>query len=349
MHDLPKNEHITGRITANKSLNCPGSAGSRPHAPILLAGDFVLKPSTATALLAMALLTAAPRSRAQDGASSRWAELAGYQYTVTPDVVYGVQNNYPLKMDVWRNRKASGPVPTLMYIHGGGWIYGDRTGAFIELFPYFQRGWNIVNVEYRMAPVSLAPAAVEDCRCALKWVIRNARQYGLDITRIVLTGHSAGGHLSLTTGMLTPDAGLDVACPGDEVLKVAAVINWFGISDVNDVIQGPNKKNYAEEWLGNLPNKSEIAKRTSPLTYVAKDNPPTISIHGDLDNVVPYQHSVRLHEALTRAGVPNQLVTIKGGGHGNFTDEETLRAYDQIWAFLDVHLPKAPAPAAPPH
>jgi acetyl esterase/lipase len=314
-----------------------------------MAGDFVLKPSSAIALLALALLTAAPPSWAQDGASSRWAELAGYQYTVTPDVVYGVQNNYPLKMDVWRNSKASGPVPTLMYIHGGGWIYGDRTGAFIELFPYFQRGWNIVNVEYRMAPVSLAPAAVEDCRCALKWVIRNAKQYGLDITRIVLTGHSAGGHLSLTTGMLTPDAGLDVACPGDEILKVAAIINWFGISDVNDVMQGPNKKNYAEEWLGNLANKSEIAKRTSPLTYVAKDNPPTISIHGDLDNVVPYQHSVRLHEALTQAGVPNQLVTIKGGGHGNFTDEETLQAYDQIWAFLDVHLPKAPAPAAPPH
>jgi acetyl esterase/lipase len=316
----------------------------------------VLKSAKANLPLALALafnlLIIALPSSAQNvtnATSSRWAELSGYQYTVTPDVVYGFQNNSPLKMDVWHNNKASGPVPTLIYIHGGGWIYGDRTGAFIQLFPFFQRGWNIVNVEYRMATVSLAPAAVEDCRCALKWIIRNAKQYDLDITRIVVTGHSAGGHLSLTTGMLTPDAGLDVECPGEEVLKVAAIINWFGISDVNDVIQGPNKKNYAEEWMGNLPNKTEIAKRTSPLTYVAKDNPAIISIHGDHDEVVPYQHSVRLHEALTKAGVPNQLVTIKGGGHGNFRDEETLRAYDEIWAFLDAHLPKAPAAAAPTH
>jgi acetyl esterase/lipase len=300
---------------------------------------------------AIALLTIALASpaRAQDAKSNRWAELAGYQYTVMPDVVYGFQNNYPLKMDVWHNNKASGPVPTLIYIHGGGWIYGDRTGAFPQLLPYFQRGWNVVNVEYRMAPVSLAPAAVEDCRCALKWVIRNAKQYNLDVTRIVVTGHSAGGHLSLTTGMLSPDAGLDVECPGDEILKVAVIINWFGISDVNDVLQGSNKKNYAEEWLGNLPNKAEIAKRTSPLTYVSKDNPPVISIHGDADGVVPYQNSVRLHEALTKAGVPNQLVTIKGGGHGNFSDTETLYAYDQIWAFLDAHLPKPTAPTASAH
>jgi acetyl esterase/lipase len=307
----------------------------------------VRKPRSAPRLLALALLAAAPSCYAQDRAPSRWAELAGYQYTVSPDVVYGVQNNYPLKMDVWRNMKASGPVPTLVYIHGGGWIFGDRTGAFTELLPYFERGWNIVNVEYRMAPVSLAPAAVEDCRCALRWVIRNAKQYHLDITRIVLTGHSAGGHLSLTTGMLTREAGLDVECPGDEVLKVAAIVNWFGISDVNDVIAGPNQKNYAEEWLGNLPSQAEIARRTSPLTYVSKNNPPIISVHGDADTVVPYQHSVRLHEALTKAGVPNELVTIKGGGHGNFSDEETLHAYDQIWAFLGAHLPKAPPAAAP--
>ncbi len=304
----------------------------------------VRKPSYLAALICLLLsqLFSFP-SPAQQPDSKRWSEIAGNRYIVNPDVVYGVQNNYVLKLDLWRNQSAKELVPTLIYIHGGGWIFGDRTGAFPHLLPYFQRGWNIVNVEYRMAPVSLAPAAVEDCRCALKWVIRNAKQFNLDIDRIVVTGHSAGGHLSLTTGMVTSDSGLDVECPGEEILKVAAIVNWYGISDVNDVLEGPNMKNYAEEWLGTQPNRAEIAKRTSPLTYVSKNSPPVISIHGDADDVVPYQHSVRLHKALERAGVANELVTIKGGGHGYFSDADTLKAYDKIWEFLAAHLLKVPA------
>jgi acetyl esterase/lipase len=280
-------------------------------------------------------------SRALQTDQARWSEVAGNRYIVNPDVVYGTQNNYQLKLDLWRNQSAKQPVPTVIYIHGGGWIFGDRIGATPQLFPYFQRGWNIVNVEYRMAYVSPAPAAVEDCRCALRWVIRNAKQYNLDITRIILTGHSAGGHLSLTTGMLTPDAGLDVECPGDEVLKVAAIVDWYGPTDVNDLLQGPNKKTYAEQWLGTQPNREEVAKRSSPLTYVSPSNPPIIVIHGDEDGVVPYEQSVRLHKALDAASVPNELVTIKGGNHGYYPDADQLRAYDRIWAFLDAHLPKS--------
>jgi acetyl esterase/lipase len=289
-----------------------------------------------------------PSSKAQQSEHDRWSEIAGSHYIVNPDVVYGVQNNYQLKLDLWRNQSAKQSVPTVIYIHGGGWIFGDRTGAFPQLLPYFERGWNIINVEYRMAPISLAPAAVEDCRCALKWVIRNAKLYNLDIDRIVVTGHSAGGHLSLTTGMVTAESGLDVECPGEEVLKVAAIVNWYGVSDVNDILEGPNTKNYAEEWLGTQSNRAEIAKRTSPLNYVSRNSPPVISIHGDADNVVPYQHSVRLHKALDNAGVPNELVTIKGGGHGYFSEADTLRAYDRIWAFLDAHVSKPKAISGPP-
>ena len=83
-------------------------------------------------------------------------------------------------------------------------------------------GWAVVNVEYRLGQVARAPAAVEDCLCALRWVIASAEEYGFDTERIVVTGNSAGGHLALTTGILPASAGLDRQCPGDEELSVAA-------------------------------------------------------------------------------------------------------------------------------
>src|SRR6202167_5217387 len=250
--------------------------------------------------------------------TARWASTVAEQYTIQPDITYGVANNYNLKLDVWQRKNVKTAPPTLIYYHGGGWVFGDRTWATLLLLPFLEMGWNVINVEYRMASASLAPAAVEDCRCALRWAVRNAKQYNIDVNRIVLTGHSAGGHLSLITGMLPEGTGLDNNCDGTEKLKVAEIINWYGISDVADLVQGPNRKNYAVMWMGSLPDPLTIAKRVSPLTYIRAGLPPILSIHGDEDPVVPYEQSMRLHKALSEAGVPNELVTIKGGGHGQF-------------------------------
>lgn len=270
--------------------------------------------------------------------AAAWTARAAGDYWVHPDRVYGVANNYQLKLDVWQQHNAKEPLPTVIYIHGGGWIWGDRTGAVPQLLPYLQKGWNAVNVEYRMASVSLAPAAVEDTRCALRWVIQNAKQYNIDPNRLVLTGHSAGGHLSLITGMLAPSAGLDANCPGTEPLKVAAIVNWFGISDVNDLLSGPNYKNYAEMWLGSQTNRAEIARRVSPLTYVRAGLPPVLSIHGDADDVVPYSQATRLHAALEKAGVPNKLITVPGGKHGDFNPAQYEQLYNDIFSFLSKYL-----------
>src|SRR6185369_2031796 len=256
------------------------------------------------------------------------------RYWVTPDIVYAVGNNTQLKLDVWYPNAVTTPTPTLVYIHGGGWIWGTKESSVLNFLPFMERGWRIVNVEYRMASNSLAPAAVEDTRCALRWVFRNAKQWNFDTSKIVLSGHSAGGHLSLITGMLPDGTGLDNNCYGDEKLNVAAIINWYGITDVNDIISGKNLKNYAVMWMGSQPNASEIAKRVSPLTYVRKDLPPILTIHGDKDDVVPYSHATRLKDALDKVKVPNQLLTIQGGGHGGFTQEQFVKSYDTIWSFL---------------
>jgi acetyl esterase/lipase len=258
-------------------------------------------------------------------------------YRVTPNITYLTANNFESKLDVYSRSDTTAPQPTLIWIHGGGWTGGNKESATFSLLPYMEMGWNVVNVEYRLAKISLAPAAVEDCLCALRWVIRNAKQYGFDTNKLVVSGGSAGGHLALTTAMIPASEGMDRQCPGTEPLKVAAVVDWYGITDVVDLLDGANMKTYAVQWMGSMPNRVEIAKRVSPLTYVRAGLPPVISIQGDQDPTVPYDHSVRLQDALKKVAVDGELITIPGGKHGGFTRAENQRAHAAIKAFLAKH------------
>jgi acetyl esterase/lipase len=280
-------------------------------------------------------LAAALPGLAQLSPSATWATHTANQYQVIPNVTYVTASNYESKLDVYQRRGMTNPQPTVIYMHGGFWAAGNKEGSLMSLLPWMEMGWNVVNVEYRLARVALAPAAVEDCLCALRFLAAQAKTYNIDTSRMVVTGESAGGHLALTTGILPESAGLDRECAGPTpVPKVAAIINWFGITDVADVVDGPHRANAAMQWMGGLPNREEVARRVSPLTYIRPGLPPILTVHGDADTTVPYQHAVRLHEALAKAGVPNQLVTIPGGKHGGFTPEERTRIYVAIREFL---------------
>jgi len=275
------------------------------------------------------------------GDTDRWASLLSSRYKSMPNVTYRTANdhgakNYEAKMDVYR-RLGAGPNPTLIYIHGGGWYRGSKEKSFLQLIPYFEMGWSVVNVEYRRAPVSPAPAAVEDCRCALWWVIQHAEEYNFDTNKLVLSGHSAGGHLCLITGMLPSSAGFDGGCTGKKELKVAAIINWYGITDVSDVLNGRNKRSFATRWLSGVKNHDELAGRLSPVNQIRKDLPPILTVHGDADPTVPYAHALQLHQRLTAADVPNKLVTVPGGEHWGFTEQQVLNIWVDIRKFLEAH------------
>jgi acetyl esterase/lipase len=271
---------------------------------------------------------------AQLSPSATWAAHASNEYQIFPNITYLTANNYDAKLDVYKRRDTTGPQPTLIWIHGGGWTGGNKEAALTSLMPWFEMGWNVVNVEYRLARVSLAPAAVEDCLCALRWVAAQAKTYDFDTSRLVVSGDSAGGHLALTTGMIPESAGLDRECPGVPLPKVAAIVNWYGITQVGDLLDGLDRKAYAVAWLSSQPNRDEIAKRVSPLTYVRPGLPPVLTIHGDADPTVPYTQAVRLHEALKKADVANELLTISGGKHGGFTPEERTKIFLTIRNFL---------------
>ncbi len=299
-------------------------------------------------LLVVSVLLLASMCLGQTDAFSFAAEL--FRYQVHPNIVYHIANNYQDRLDVYTPADAVRPMPVVIVIHGGGWVEGTKEERVLEMMPYLQMGFAAVNVEYRLGRVSLAPAAVEDCRCALHWVFANAKKYNFDPERVVLQGGSAGGHLALMTGMLTSAAGFDRECraPQDDYWKanpgtsndprVAAIVNWFGITDVLDELHGPNAKGYAVVWLGDQPNADEIAKRASPINYVTSSVPPIITIHGDKDELVPYSQAVRLHKALDAARVPNQLYTVPGGNHGGFTAEQNQAAWAAVQKFLQEHV-----------
>ena len=289
------------------------------------------------------LFSAAAQAQLSEAAKS--AVLISSHYDVLPNITYGVADNYELKLDVYRPTTAKAPTPVVMLIHGGGWIRHDKEGEVMSLLPYLEMGWAAVNVEYRVARVSLAPAAVEDCRCALHWIGRNAAKYNFDIGKVVVTGASAGGHLALTTAMIPSSAGFDNRCVSQDDSKwsgpwpditpnVAAVINWVGATDVDDLLHGPNIRSWAVSWLGSQPDREQMAKRVSPINYVRAGLPPILTIHGNGDPIAPYAQAVRFHEALTKVGVRNQLLTISSNPHGDFTDEQTLEVYRVIREFL---------------
>jgi acetyl esterase/lipase len=262
------------------------------------------------------------------------AALLATSYRVDPDLVYLSTAGWEGKVDLYLPRRPNTALPTAVLFHGGGWVTGSKDEIALDPLPYLEMGFAVVNVDYRLARVAPAPAAVEDARCALRWVIRHAPQYGFDLHKLVLVGSSAGGHLALITGFAPPSAGFDRLCPGDEPLHVAAVVNFFGISDVEALLQPPSPRDFAVGWLGGGVEKAALARQVSPIAYVRAGGPAVFTVHGDSDPVVPFAQATKLHAALDDAGIPNQLYVVKGGHHGDFHGDDVLRISHAVRDFL---------------
>lgn len=307
--------------------------------------------STLSARLRVALLAGAPAvafaapAADQQDERLRTAVLLDQAYCVEPNLTYLKASGQDLKLDVYRPCQAAAqPRPVVLHFHGGGWVAGSRESAALAVLPWMQMGFTVVNVSYRLGNVALAPAAVEDTLCALQWVGHNAKKYNVDLAKVVTTGDSAGGHLALATAMIPSDSPFTHQCAANGVTwagpytnpapKVAAVVNWYGITDVAEMLQGPTVRSYAVAWFGSLQGREELARALSPLSHVRAGGPAVFTIHGDADPLVPYDHGVRLKAALDKAGVKNVLHTVKGGGHGGFAPEQQLGAFIAARDFL---------------
>lgn len=251
---------------------------------------------------------------------------------VEENITYCRNGGAEQKLDAYWRKEARG-VPIVLYIHGGGWRGGSksRRSPFAR---YLEKGYTVLSISYRLAKQAKAPAAVEDCRCALRWVGDHGKKFRGDPKKIIVAGNSAGGHLSLLTGMARPEDGFDGPGPPPKVRPPAAIINFYGITDVGDLL-GAHQRGWAVEWVPEGAERMDLARRVSPLTYVRRGLPPILIIHGDQDATVPYDHGVRLDRALREVGGDSELVAVSGGGHGNFSPEQNTMVWGKIFAFLE--------------
>ncbi len=255
-------------------------------------------------------------------------------FTKQIDVVYTTAGDWEGRVDFYLPPNKGSKTPIVINIHGGGWNKGVKESQ-TGFNTFFKAGYAVANIEYRLSQQATAPAAVEDTRCALLYIIKNADALNIDINKIVIMGSSAGGHLALMGGMLGNDRRFDKNCDKIKNVKVAAIIDRFGITDVWDWSYGKIKTSKsATQWLGEKAKDEKFAKSVSPLYYVNKNNPPIFIVHGDADPIVPYQQSVDLKMKLDSAGVKSVFMTVAGGDHGKFDNSKKKEVEAAIMAWL---------------
>lgn len=235
-----------------------------------------------------------------------------------------------------------GPFPLVLRIHGGAWRAGSkRDGVPIFLV---DAGFAVASVEYRFIPAYPFPAQIQDCKAALRFLREHAAGFDIDPGRVAVMGDSAGAHLAALMG-LAPDAPALTDAPDSRTSeRVRAVVDFYGPSDLEIVSKDfnaaahPDLVGIIDELLG-VPAKENLdaVRAASPVTYVDKTDPPFMILQGEADDIVPSVHSKTLDAALTKAGVPSELILIPGCGHGGgafWSPEQCAR----IVAFLKGNL-----------
>jgi acetyl esterase/lipase len=261
-----------------------------------------------------------------------------FDYEVLANVTYVHRAGWDGKLDLYLPTNRTAATPTLVWFHGGGWTRSSKEQELFYVLPYLYRRWSVINVEYRLADVAKAPAAVSDGLCAMRWLAKHTEEYKVQLVKLVVSGISAGGGMALIVGTMPASSPLVRDCGPDsefgELPVPVAIVNWFGPSNLADLIDGAHRQAQVAAWFENVADRSALADALSPVMYIRSRVPAVITIHGERDEVVPYAQSVALHHVLDRVGTPNQLVRI-AAGHGDFTPAQASYAYDRVFRYIN--------------
>lgn len=297
-------------------------------------------------LLSLLLLVFGYTLRAQIPSQIKEAIPEGTQ--VQLDIPYASDTLKKHSLDLYIPKHIKNPVPLVIWIHGGGWVggnkFGDMENMKSTLKGILDNGFAVASIAYRFSTTDIFPAQIQDCNQAVNYLYDNAAKYNLDKNKIAVIGFSAGGHLAsliATSNNNTVDSFYHKN--QKPRFKIKGAIDFYGPSDFiarigSMPLDEGGHKTTSTGLLGAQPlNRPDLAKFASPTTYIDKADPPFLIFHGDKDTTVPITLSKLLDSYLKLANVPSEFIIVQGGGHGG----ELFRSEDiknKVLAFLNTHL-----------
>lgn len=272
-----------------------------------------------------------------------WANLAVSQeqqaFRDIPYVEGGHERNC---LDLYLPKETTSPVPLVVWIHGGGWEGGSKEDC--PALSLVGKGYAVASINYRLSQHAPFPAQIEDCKEAIRWLRANATKYHIDASHIGVWGGSAGGHLAALLGVTGDVKELDGRGGHlNHSSRVQCVVDWFGPTDFVRWDPDFNGRVYSmiTRLLDGDPRENkQMARQASPVAYVDDHSAPFLIVHGTEDNLVPFDQSQTLADALCKCGVDVTLQIINNAGHGGpeFTNSENSKRIEDFFA---KHLGKA--------
>ena len=244
------------------------------------------------------------------------------------DLAYVSDGHERQKLDLFLPENAGEKLPVIIWVHGGGWSGGDKSTCPPLRQGFAERGFAIASINYRLSQHAIFPAQIEDCKAAVRWLRAHATEYRLNPDRFGVWGSSAGGHLVALLGVSGDVKEFDVGENLQFTSRVQCVLDDFGPTDFTQMdahrisasaMEHGSPTSPESRLIGGLitdPANARKVARANPITYVTRDDPPFLIVHGDQDPLVPHHQSELLFTALEKAGVRVRLNTVKGGGHG---------------------------------
>lgn len=285
-----------------------------------------MRKQLATRILAILVIVAAVNSARADVA-------------ITPDVVYGHKDGLAMTFDVFTPTENANGAAVLFMVSGGWystWAPPEQTQFIFQ--PLTDQGFTVFAVRHGSSPKYSIPEAVSDVRRGVRFIRLNAEQFKIDPKRIGVFGMSAGGHLSLMLGTASDEGNAEAKDPVERVSdRVNAVVAYVAPTDLRIMVKDAPDRLPAYARFPALELDMKSAETNSPLVHVTADDPPTLLLAGDKDDLVPILHSRNIQSAFEKAKVTSRLIEFEGAGHG-FQGEDSRKATEEMVAWFETHL-----------
>ncbi|MCB0837625.1 MAG: alpha/beta hydrolase [Bacteroidetes bacterium] len=233
------------------------------------------------------------------------------------DIVYKQTPEKELKLDIYHQNSLQEPQPLLVFIHGGSWKSGNKDDYRRYLVDFAEKGYVTASLSYRFAQDAPFPAAFDDVVCGLSWLRQHAEEYMIDADHIAVVGGSAGGHLTMMLAYHSYDSTYHRpdGCEYGSDQRIQAIVNFYGPTDLTTEYARNHPSVFKFIGQEYSEDNHSLFAAASPLEFVSEDDPPTLTFHGTLDDLVPVSQADRLHEALKESGVQSEYHRLKGWPH----------------------------------